>query len=117
NKKAPAGLLKIRILYSTGKGECDRGPFPYLTVYVDLTLMGLHQMFNDRQSQTRSSGLPGTRFVHPIKTLKDTGYIFFRDSDSRIRHPDPPMIFFFAGGYDHLPAPGRIGHGVGQEID
>ncbi len=57
------------------------------TFRFDAPAMHPCQLKRDRQPEPRPSKLPGARFIHPVKALKDMVEICFRDAN--------PVIFNF----------------------
>ena len=69
--------------------------------------MRFHDVFDDRQTQPRSSQLLRTRFVLPEKPLENASLGFFGDPDPRILDRDRHTFRLLIGGQDD-PASGSI---------
>ena len=49
--------------------------------------------FGDAQSQSHSSGLSGSGFIHTVESFENILLLFLRNANSRIRHFDQNLTF------------------------
>ena len=68
------------------KANGDAGTGSPIADQMDLSLMNGRCMFDDGQTQARSSGLPGVTFIHAIKSFKDTALMLQRNTNTIVLH-------------------------------
>ncbi len=62
--------------------------FTRRALHLDLSLVGLHDMFDDRQPQSGPPQLATACLVDPVKTLEQAGQMFARDTAALILDRD-----------------------------
>ena len=58
--------------------------FTWFTFYLDMALVRFHYVFADAQTQPAPPLFTGAGFIHPEKTVKNIGKVFFRNPDPGI---------------------------------
>src|SRR5690606_11225590 len=68
------------------------GSQPRCRAHIDGFVMRFQNMFDDRESQSRSSFVSGPAFVDPVKTVKEMPQMFRFYSDAIVRYFDQNMV-------------------------
>ena len=55
-------------------------------------MVGVHNTFDDRQSQSGADHKPGLGIFDPVKTVKNPIKVFLGDTNACVRYPDTHII-------------------------
>ena len=101
----------------------ESAPFIFLTLYLNGTLHGVHDIFCDCHAKAAALCLMYPLAIFPDKGFKDFFLKLFRHTDTGILHPKvgADILLPFRGGflgYGHMDLPALRGklQGIGQKI-
>ena len=91
----PASPSSLRPSFRFVEGEDEFGSDAFRTDHVDVLVMGVDNLFDDRQSQPGAFAVFSAGGVDLVKSFPDLGKAFFRYSDSGVFHGDEYLPVFF----------------------
>ena len=81
-----ASLLAL----SNGQLDGKHSPLAHGAGRLDGAVMQQHDLLDDGKPQSRAAGFPGTRLVHPVKTVEDVGQVLFWNADAGVADANRP---------------------------
>src|SRR5438270_7713548 len=86
----PAGVKASETKLGLHRGEShdEAGAAAELALDLDLPVVLLDDVADDRESQAGAAGLPGACPVDPVEALEDAAQVLPRDARAGVRHLD-----------------------------
>ena len=84
-------VLKLFVLWQV---NAEATAFSQLTFYLNITVMRLGDVFDDRQTQTRTAHIAAAGFVHPVETLEYPRQMLLSNTDAVVLNADNYLVIF-----------------------
>ena len=76
--------MKLKVLLFFWQMDYEHASHPKAAFYGDIATVGLGNVFYDGKAQSGAAHIPTSGLVHPVKSFKQPGEVFFSDSDALI---------------------------------
>src|SRR5439155_12157049 len=87
-----AGVRFAGVFRRNRELQPNRRPLPGRAVYLDRPAVRLHDVFHDRQTQSRPAHVARAAALRPVKALEDPRQILRRDADAVVDDLDDDLL-------------------------
>ena len=78
-------VLRLFVLWQV---NAEATAFSELTFYLNITVMRLGDVFDDRQTQTRTAHIAAAGFVHPVEAFEQPRQMLLSNADAMVLNAD-----------------------------